>query len=149
MATKGILSKGKQKEMKSAGLRMTGQRALILDIISQRPGHLAADEVYSLARQRQPGISLSTVYRNLQALKKLGLIKELHFDDSHHHYEVKPSIEHHHLVCQGCGKVIEFESPLIRKLVRKVQRDHRFNVIKAELYLEGYCEQCKEKTCQQ
>ena len=61
-------------------------------------------------------------------------------------YEIKQTLEHQHLVCRGCGKIIEFESPLIRKLVDKIQRNHRFNVTKAELYLEGYCEQCKEKT---
>jgi len=145
MATKGILSKGKQKEMKSAGLRMTGQRALILDIISQSPGHLAADEVYSLARQRQPGISLSTVYRNLQALKKLGLIKELHFDDSHHHYEVKPSIEHHHLVCQGCGKVVEFGCELSQKMMQEIARKKGFKVTGVEVHMTGYCAECQRR----
>ena len=78
-----------QETLKSAGFRLTSQRALILDIISQGRGHLDADEVYRLAREQQPNISLSTVYRNLQALKKLGLVEELHFDESHHHYEMK------------------------------------------------------------
>ena len=61
------------------------------------------------------------------------------------YYEVKQASEHQHLVCQGCGKVIEFKSPLIRRLVDKVQHEHGFKVTKAELYLEGYCLECEEK----
>ena len=90
------------------GLRATNQRALILEIIRRGQGHLDADEVYRQAREKQPRLSLSTVYRTLQLLKRLGLVEEVHFDEAHHHYEVKPSSEHHHLVCLGCGKVIEF-----------------------------------------
>lgn len=144
MVTKDLLPKGKRKEMKSAGLRMTSQRALILDIISQRLGHLDADEVYSLARQRQPSISLSTVYRNLRTLKKLGLVKELHFDESHHHYEVKPSIEHHHLVCLGCGKVVEFGCELSQKMMQEIARKKGFKVTGVEVHMTGYCSECRQ-----
>jgi len=131
--------------IKSAGLRMTSQRALILDIISQHPGHLDADEVYSLARQRQPGISLSTVYRNLQALKKLDLVQELHFDESHHHYEAKQSMEHHHLVCLSCGKVVEFGCGLSQKMMQEIARKKGFKVTGVEVHMTGYCSRCQQK----
>ena len=91
------------------GTRVTSQRALILDIIYQGKGHLDADEIYRRARQKKPRISLSTVYRTLQALKRLNLVEQIHLDDSHHHYEIKSSTEHHHLVCLGCGQVTEFQ----------------------------------------
>ena len=81
------------------GLRATNQRALILEIIRHGRGHLDADEVHRLARKKQARISLSTVYRTLQTLKKAGLIDEVHFDEDHHHYEARASAEHHHLVC--------------------------------------------------
>src|SRR5512134_1872772 len=102
------------------GLRVTSQRALILDIIRNGKGHLDADEVYRLARRKQSRISLSTVYRTLQTLKKAGLIDEVHFDENHHHYEVRASAEHHHLVCLGCGRVIEFEYPLASLIEKHV-----------------------------
>ena len=53
-------------------------------------------------------------------------------------------MEHQHLICRACGKVVEFESPQIRKLVDKVQCEHGFIVTRAELYLEGYCQQCRD-----
>ncbi len=129
--------------LKSHGLRVTRQRALILDIIRQ--GHLDADEVYRQARERQPRLSLSTVYRNLQTLKKQGLVEELHFDEAHHHYEVKPSAEHHHLVCLGCGKVIEFHQPLSRHIRKSIAEAKDFDIIETEIRMTGYCSQCRQK----
>jgi len=52
---------------------------------------------------------------------------------------------HQHLVCRGCGKVIDFESHLLDKLREKIHRDHDFNVTKTELYMEGYCQQCNKE----
>ena len=135
----------KYRALSSAGLRMTSQRALILNIISQEHGHLDADEVYRLARERQPNLSLSTVYRNLQTLKKLGLVQELHFDESHHHYEAKPSVEHHHLVCLGCGKIVEFGCQLSKKMREEIARKKGFEVTGVEVHMTGYCSECRQK----
>ena len=135
----------RRKVLKSAGLRMTSQRDLILDIISQVKGHLDADEVHRLARQRQPNLSLSTVYRNLQALKRSGLVEELHFDESHHHYEAKPSVEHHHLICLGCGKVVEFGCALSKKMRQEIARKKGFEVTGVEVHMTGYCAQCRRR----
>ena len=98
------------------GMRATDQRALILEVIRHEQGHLDADEIYRRARIKQPRISLSTVYRTLRMFKELGLIEELHFDDAHHRYEIKPSSEHQHPICLGCGKIVEFECPLSPKM---------------------------------
>jgi len=131
--------------LKKSGKRATSQRALILEIIRQGAGHLDADEIYRQARAIQPRLSLSTVYRTLKALKEPGLIEELHFDDTHHHYEMKSSTKHHHLICVGCGKVIEFQYPLTRYLKRSVPEAKDFEIVDAELRLTGYCSQCRQK----
>jgi Fur family ferric uptake transcriptional regulator len=133
------------KELNISGLRATNQRALILDIIRQGQGHLDADEIYRRARQKKPRLSLSTVYRNLQMLKKLDLIEEVHFDEAHHHYEIKPPTQHYHLVCLDCGRVIEFEYPLARQLKRKVAEARDFEITGSEVRISGYCSQCRQK----
>jgi len=130
------------KTLSSAGLRMTNQRALILDII--RRGHLDADEVYRQAREKQPRLSLSTVYRTLRRLKELDLVDELHFGEAHHHYEVKPPAEHHHLVCLGCGKIVEFESWLSQKMKQEIARKKGFVVTGVEVQMTGYCSKCRQ-----
>jgi len=127
------------------GLRVTSQRALVLEIIRHGRGHLDADEIYRRAREKQPRISLSTVYRTLQTLKKLGLVEELHFDEEHHHYEAKPSTEHHHLVCLSCGRVVEFQCLLARLVKRNVTEIKDFEIIDTELRMTGYCPKCRQE----
>jgi Fur family ferric uptake transcriptional regulator len=142
MITEKKASKIDRKALSSAGLRMTNQRALILEIIRQ--GHLDADEVYRQARDKQPRLSLSTVYRTLRILKKLGLVDELHFEETHHHYEVKPSAEHHHLVCLGCGKIVEFECSLSQRMRQDIARKKGFEVTGVEVNMTGYCAKCRQ-----
>ena len=90
MSTKTNSVENTRQVLNTSGLRVTSQRALILEVIRRGQGHLDADEVYRRAREKQPRLSLSTVYRTLQTLKKLGLVEEVHFDETHHRYEIKP-----------------------------------------------------------
>jgi len=123
----------------------TVQRRLLLEVLREAEGHIDAKELYRRASARDESISPATVYRNLNLFKQLGLVDERRLGKVRCYYEIKQSAEHQHLVCQGCGKIIEFKSPLVRKLVQTVRKEHGFSVTKAELYLEGYCRQCKEK----
>ena len=141
MTSKTKSLESNRKALDVTGLRVTSQRALILEII--RHGHLDADEIYRQARGKQPSISLSTVYRTLRMFKKLGLVEELHFDETHHHYEIKPPSEHQHLVCLGCGKIMEFEYPLSPKMKRDIAREKSFEVTDVEIRMTGYCSKCR------
>ena len=126
--------------------RVTGQRTLLLDLIRKSDTHLDADRLYDEARKRYPRISLSTVYRNLQLFKKLGLIAEHHFSEDHHLYEAKPSAEHQHLSCIKCGKIIEFECPLSRDFKYKIGKQYDFDITGVEVYMTGLCSNCRDKT---
>ena len=134
-----------RRALNITGMRVTNQRALILEVSRRGQGHLDADEVYRRAREKQPRLSLSTVYRTLQTLKKLGLVEELHFDEAHHHYEVKPSSEHHHLVCISCGKVVEFKCQLSQEMKENVSREKGFEVTDVEVHMKGYCSKCRQR----
>ena len=127
------------------GLRVTNQRALILEIIRQGKGHLDADEVYRRAREKQPNLSLSTVYRTLRTLKELSLVQEVHFGEGHHHYEAKAPHEHHHLVCLGCGKVVEFQYPVSRYVKKNVAEAKDFDIVDTEIRMNGYCSECCQR----
>lgn len=140
-----VLNKDNREILNESGMRSTNQRTLILDIIKKGKGHLDADDVYREARKKQPRLSLSTVYRNLQKLKQQGLIEERHFDEAHHHYEIKASEEHHHLVCLNCGKIIEFECSFSEKMKEEVSRSHGFEIVSSEVQMNGYCPDCHEK----
>jgi len=124
---------------------LTPQRSLLLSTIREAGTHLDAKELYRRATEKDASISLATVYRSLRLFKEQGLIEERHLGQVRCSYEMKRLGEHQHLVCRGCRRVIEFESPLIRKLVAEVQQKNDFCVTRAELYLEGYCQKCKEE----
>jgi Fur family ferric uptake transcriptional regulator len=124
---------------------VTSQRRLLLSVMRDAEKHLDAKELYRRASERNPNVSLATVYRNLRLFTEQGLINERHLGQAHCYYEMKRLGEHQHLVCEACGQVIEFESPLIHKLVAEVQRKNNFSVTKVELYLEGHCHKCKER----
>ena len=143
MTSKTKSLESNRRALSVTGLRTTRQRALILEII--RHGHLDADEIYRQARIKQPRLSLSTVYRTLQVLKKLGLVEELHLDEAHHHYEIKPPSEHQHLVCLNCGKIMEFEYPLSPKMKKDIVREKGFEVTGVEIRMTGYCSKCRQK----
>ena len=134
----------RRRALNASGMRFTNQRASILEIIRRGEGHLDADEVYRQAREKQPNLSLSTVYRTLRMFKELGLVKEVHFDESHHRYEVKAAHEHHHLICLGCGKVIEFQYLLARYVKRNVAEAKDFDIVDTEIRMRGYCSECRQ-----
>ncbi len=138
------MEENSRKVLSAPKIRFTNQRALILEIIHHGEGHLDADEVYRRARDKQPRLSLSTVYRTLRRFKELGLIEEVHFDEAHHHYELKPLAEHHHLVCLGCGRIIEFHYPLSRYVKRNVPEARGFRVVETEIRMTGFCPGCRQ-----
>jgi len=141
---KNNIHRGNFELLNRVGLRNTTQRALITEIIRKSKDHLDADEIRRRAKRKQPRISLSTVYRTLQKLKALDIIEELHFDEEHHHYEIKSPAEHHHLVCLGCGEIIEFEYPFARLIKKNVAMAKDFNITDSEVKITGYCSDCQK-----
>ncbi|MFC1937177.1 Fur family transcriptional regulator [Chloroflexota bacterium] len=137
-------SDSSRRALNDAGMKFTSQRALVLDIIRRGQGHLDAEEVHRRAQKKYPRLSLSTVYRTLHIFKEQGLVEELHFDEEHHHYEVKPSVEHHHLRCLGCGRVVEFTCPLAEKMRKDISRETGFEITSAEVQMTGYCPDCRQ-----
>lgn len=142
MSNNTLAENGNQKP-DATGMKNTSQRALILGFVRQ--GHLGADEIYQLAREKQPRLSLSTVYRTLRRLKELGVIEELYFNELHHHYEMKTSPESCHLICIKCGKVMEFDYKLNSRIKSRIIREKGFLVTSSEIQMVGYCPECREK----
>jgi Fe2+ or Zn2+ uptake regulation protein len=111
----------------------------------QAERHLDADELYHRARERQARLSLSTIYRNLELFKKLGLVEEHHFEEGHYHYELKPLVKHHHLICLGCGRVEEFTYLEVQRMEDEVARDKDLKIVGAEVRMTGFCAACRRK----
>jgi Fur family ferric uptake transcriptional regulator len=133
------LSRNYSEEMQ--GHPQTRQRQLLLELIREAGGHIDAKELFKRATDKDKSISHATVYRSLNLFKQLGLIDEQRLGQVQCYYEIKHSPQHQHLVCHGCGKVIDFDCP-VSEIVERVKREKGFTVTKAEVYLEGFCAEC-------
>jgi Fur family ferric uptake transcriptional regulator len=131
-----------ERRLRAAGKRITPQRKLVLGILAQAKGHMDAFEIYEQGRRLDARLSLSTVYRSLSVLKEIGVVRELHLDDEHHHYELDGRDGHSHLVCLKCGRVIEVDSSAFVAAAAEVGVAHRFEVASAQVELNGYCADC-------
>lgn len=134
---------GALKVLRAEGKRVTGQRTLLLKIIRESKGHLDAGEIYRRARARDPRISLSTVYRNLNLLRDLGVITELHLDEEHHHYELREEAEHYHLICSNCDRVVEFDSSSMGSTIERIGAEQGFLIEHVHIDLVGRCQECR------
>ena len=137
-----IIDHNKQIE----GHSWTSQRRLLLDILRDANGHMDAKELYRRASARDDSISQATVYRSLKLFKELGIVDERRLGKVRCYYEIKRHAQHQHLVCKGCDKIIEFQNPEIEELIESIKSEHGFNVTKVDLYLEGYCKECEQRT---
>jgi Fur family ferric uptake transcriptional regulator len=133
------------QELTLRGVRITGQRKILVETIQESGRHLDAAGLLELARRRDPGINRATVYRTLDLLKKLRLIDELdlmHLDGEKHFYEAKTTIDHMHLACFECGRIEEFTSPVFERLKAEISRQKGFHIRVARLEVGGRCSRC-------
>ena len=131
--------------LRKAGLKVTNQRMIVLDIIASHPAeHLTAEEIYDLAKVNSPEIGLATIYRTVQVLLDLHVIDKVTFDDGFTRYELNgeesaSGHRHHHAICTGCGKVYSLESDLLDSLEAEVMEKLGFLGMNHEVKLYGLC----------
>jgi len=128
---------------RAAGRRLTSQRRLVLRVLEESDGHLEAETVYLQAKARDANISLATIYRTLAVFKEMGLVEEHRLGEEHGHYEAARDSPHYHFTCLGCGKVIEFDTPLVTQIEQGLSAREGVRVTDAHLHLSGYCAQCQ------
>ena len=137
--------------LRKAGLKVTNQRMMVLDMIASHPAeHLTAEEIYDLAKVNSPEIGLATIYRTVQVLSDLHVINKVTFDDGFTRYELNgeesaSGHRHHHAICTGCGKVYSLESDLLDSLEEEVMEKLGFLVTNHEVKLYGLCSECRKK----
>jgi Fur family ferric uptake transcriptional regulator len=127
------------------GLRSTSQRDAILITFIEAGQHLTAEELYARVKKTHPGIGYATVYRTLKLLVKAGLTEERRFEDGFTRFEFKnPNAHHDHLICTGCGSIIEFENESIEALQQEVAGKKGFKVQSHKLEIYGLCAACQQ-----
>ncbi|MCF6157414.1 MAG: transcriptional repressor [wastewater metagenome] len=129
----------------SRKLKFTPERQAILYQVFATHKHFEADELLVDLRNNDMKISKATIYRTLALLVESGLLREVISGERHAHYEHVYGHEHHdHLVCNKCGKIIEFVEQRIEKLQDEVCRVNKFKPESHRLQIQGLCEDCIE-----
>lgn len=130
------------EQLSANGYKITPQRRLILEVLRENR-HASADDICAMLKTKEPNISLGTVYRNLALLLRLGIITGVDFRDGRTRYELNDS-HHHHLVCMGCGKLVEFPGCDLRNILGDTADKVNFRVIDHSLEVFGYCGDCSD-----
>lgn len=119
-----------------AGLKMTGQRRVILKVLGTAKDHPSVEDVYERAKGIDDSISIATVYRTLSLLDELDLVIRHEFQEGYSRYEVNDD-HHHHLVDLDTGKVVEFQNDELEALKEKIARDLGYELVDHRLELYG------------
>lgn len=119
-----------------AGLKMTGQRKVILQVLGKAEDHPSVEDVYERAKKIDDSISIATVYRTLSLLDELDLVIRHEFQEGYSRYEVNWD-HHHHLIDLETGKVVEFQNEELEKLKVKIAKDLGYDLIDHRLELYG------------
>lgn len=130
-----------QERLRERGYRATPQRELVLAAV-QRLRHATPDEVLAEVRRTSTSLNLSTVYRTLEVLEEVGLIRHAHLSDRAPTYHAMGDDEHFHLVCRGCGTVLSVGSGEASAFVTALRDEHGFTADLGHLTVFGTCADC-------
>ena len=126
-------------------LKMTRERRALLEHVLSVRGHFDVDDLLMRLRRSGHRVSRATLYRNLPRLVDSGLIHKVEMDRGQARYELMLGRHHHdHMVCLGCGAILEFESPEVERIQREVCRRRRFVMTGHTHQIRGYCVSCAD-----
>lgn len=130
-------------QLREAGLRLTPQRAMVLEALYHYPGHATVEEVHQRVAAQSPYVDLSTVYRTLNLLKQHGLVGALHVEGKPTRYEaLHAETLHHHAVCSRCGRVLEVLPATLDALREELVAAYGFHAHICHWSIPGLCAEC-------
>ncbi|NEQ34094.1 MAG: transcriptional repressor [Leptolyngbya sp. SIO4C5] len=134
-------------ELHERGCRMTPQRETLLTVFQNLPKgeHLSAEEVCELLDQQDERVSLSTAYRNLKLMARMGILRELELSEGQKRYEINQPApyHHHHLICVRCNKTVEFKNDAVLKAGVKTAKESGYHLLDCQLLIHAICPTCQ------
>jgi Fur family ferric uptake transcriptional regulator len=128
--------------LRRRGLRSTRQRRLVIEVLAGSEGHVTGAEILERCRREDPATVPSTVYRTLDVLEELGLVKHGHGAGGREEYHVHPTFDHGHLHCHTCGRQWELVDDEVAAFVSDIERRRGFQLDLSHLTLVGRCPAC-------
>jgi Fur family ferric uptake transcriptional regulator len=135
-----------RKYLERRGLKLTSERQALFDEIFEKHEHVEADELLVRLRGKHKKISRATIYRTLELLVESGVVGRLRIGEAGYRYERLHAGDHHdHLVCDQCGRVLEFFEPRIEALQEEVAGRHGFLLLSHSHQMRGICRRCRPR----
>jgi len=131
--------------LKTKGFKMTPQRELIFRSFLESGRHVSVEELYDRVRQQDSSIGLTTVWRNLKLICKVGLAEEVNLGDGVTRYDRIKQEPHGHLYCLGCKSFVEFDVDEIMDLLDRILATNSFSAEGYRIEVQGYCSKCLKK----
>lgn len=128
--------------LRARGMRWTPQRRTLIEVLARVDGHMTGAELVERCRQADPTTTPSTVYRTLDVLEELGLVRHGHGADGREEFHVLPQTTHGHLHCSACGQVVELSPAEAASMVRALRRNHGFEADLSHITIVGRCAAC-------
>ena len=135
-----------RERLHERGLRWTPQRRLLVEVLATTDGHITGAELVERCRAQDPEVTPSTVYRTLDVLEDIGLIRHAHGLDGREEFHVRPAREHGHLHCSVCHRAWEIGAEDVAEMVADFERRRGFNVDLGHLSVVGICDDCQEES---
>ncbi|MGP4071680.1 peroxide-responsive transcriptional repressor PerR [Piscibacillus sp. B03] len=132
-------------QLKSSGVRITPQRHAVLEYLMQSMTHPTADDIYKALEGKFPNMSVATVYNNLRVFQEIGLVRELTYGDSSSRFDCNTT-EHYHVICESCGKIVDFHYPSLDEVEQLAEQVTGFEVSHHRMEVYGKCEDCQHKS---
>jgi Fur family peroxide stress response transcriptional regulator len=133
------------KVLKDKGHRLTPQRLAVLKILAESKGHPSADTIYAMVKANFPTTSLATVYNTINLLRAEHEVLELGFAHLGSRYDGNKPYPHPHVICTGCGRIVDPDCPALEDLTREMSSQTGFQLTHHQVSFFGLCPQCQGK----
>jgi Fur family transcriptional regulator, ferric uptake regulator len=133
------------RALSQAGLRMTGPRRAVAQLLSEREGQFTAEELLAESRRRGLGIGRATIFRSLELLGRLNLVERVDLPSGEHAYLLCEPEHHHHVICSQCGRAATFglEDRGLPERLEQVARATGYRIDAHRLEVYGRCPDCQ------
>ena len=139
----GLTERGIVSALRRHGYRVTPQRRRVVSVIAASHDHFTPAMIHQKVSRGDTGIGLVTVYRTLEVLAELDLICRLHAGGNCPSYTIGAARDHHHLICSGCGRVVDFAAGDLAGLASRLARESGFRIDGRLLEFTGLCQTCQ------
>ena len=131
------------RKLHSLGYRLTPQRQFVLQAV-EKLGHATPDEILAEVQSQSSAVNVSTVYRTLEVLEELGLVRHAHLSDRAPTYHSISDHEHFHLVCRNCDRVMSVDPDVVAPFAERLRAEQGFVIDVGHLAIFGMCVECEK-----